>query len=83
MPVTLMPTKSSANEMRKALADVDALIDVLAPDSGLFVVIYDGSEPTLVAVANMDVPVLIASAFAVASQQVPILLGDDDVSDDV
>ena len=84
MPVTLLPTKDSAEEMRKALADVEALIDVLPPDSGLFVVVYDGNEPSLVAVANMDVAVLIASAFAVAAQQVPILLGeDDDYFDDV
>lgn len=84
MPVTLIPTKDSAEEMRKSLADVEALIDVLPPDSGLFVVVYDGNEPSLVAVANMDVAVLIASAFAVAAQQVPILLGEDeDYFDDV
>ncbi len=84
MTVTLIPAKDSSDEMRKALADVEALIDVLPPDSGLFVVVYDGNEPSLVAVANMDVAVLIASAFAVAAQQVPILLGeDDDYFDDV
>ena len=84
MPVTLIPAKDSSEEMRKALADVEALIDVLPPTSGLFVVVYDGNEPSLVAVANMDVAVLIASAFAVAAQQVPILLGeDDDYFDDV
>jgi hypothetical protein len=84
MPVTLIPTKDSAEEMRKSLADVEALIDVLPPGSGLFVVVYDGNEPSLVAVANMDVAVLIASAFAVAAQQVPILLGEDeDYFDDV
>ncbi len=84
MTVTLIPAKDSSNEMRKALADVEALIDVLPPTSGLFVVVYDGNEPSLVAVANMDVAVLIASAFAVAAQQVPILLGeDDDYFDDV
>lgn len=84
MPVTLIPAKDSSDEMRKALADVEALIDVLPPTSGLFVVVYDGNEPSLVAVANMDVAVLIASAFAVAAQQVPILLGeDDDYFDDV
>jgi|TARA_R110002153_G_scaffold36425_1_gene107776 hypothetical protein len=84
MPVTLIPAKDSGEEMRKALADVEALIDVLPPTSGLFVVVYDGNEPSLVAVANMDVAVLIASAFAVAAQQVPILLGeDDDYFDDV
>ena len=83
MPVTLIPAKDSGEEMRKALADVEALIDVLPPTSGLFVVVYDGNEPSLVAVANMDVAVLIASAFAVAAQQVPILLGEDDYFDDV
>ena len=84
MTVTLIPAKDSSDEMRKALADVEALIDVLPPTSGLFVVVYDGNEPSLVAVANMDVAVLIASAFAVAAQQVPILLGeDDDYFDDV
>ena len=83
MPVTLIPAKDSSEEMRKALADVEALIDVLPPTSGLFVVVYDGNEPSLVAVANMDVAVLIASAFAVAAQQVPILLGEDDYFDDV
>tara|TARA_R110000764_G_scaffold228255_1_gene318723 strand:+ start:159 stop:413 length:255 start_codon:yes stop_codon:yes gene_type:complete len=75
--IPMPPKKSSHEEMKKALADVAELVDVMAPDSGLFIVVYDGAEPCLVAVANLDVPELIASAFAVATQQVPILLGED------
>lgn len=75
--IPMPPKKSSHEEMRQALAEVAELIDVMADDAGLFVVAYDGGEPCLVAVANLGVPELIASAFAVATEQVPILLGDD------